>query len=174
MNVIYDSRFNSAETEIELIVREMRAGKSDRVRIAARRRFFNLRSSGIAESDNSCNLVKTFSRRVVSRFAYDRKGGAISHIDYMRVAARYHKSGERWGQSGVGKIICGDMTSQMMNGNERLSRGESEAFSEIHTNQKRAYKPGSVCDRDSVYVFYTSDRFECFPDKRRYRFDVTS
>ena len=77
-----------------------------------------VQTARIRQTHGTRSLVKCFSRGIVTRFSDNLKLGIILNNDHMAVTAADNKAEKRRFKLTVRNVICGDMRSQMMNGNE--------------------------------------------------------
>ena len=149
---IYHVGLQSREAEIEFAACNGRVWELECVPVACLCGVVDVDSAGVGESHSSCALVETFACRVVVGSSHYAELSIAEHLDYMAVTAACHKAEVRRFKVGEGQIIGGDMTCDMMNRYQRLSRGHCKSLCEAYSHKESAYKSRGVCNGDTVKV----------------------
>ena len=98
----------------------------------------HIHAAGIGEADGPCHLVKTLAGSVVPGASDDMEMGVVLYINDMGVTARHHQTQERRFQVGVGDVVGGDVSPEMVHRNQGLAGGGSQTLGKANPHQQGA------------------------------------
>ena len=113
-------------------------------------------SSGIGKTQHPSDLIEAFSGGVVPGGAQNAEIGIILHVRDQRVAAGDGQRQKRRFQCWECQIVGGDMTPDMMDGDQRLPQGKSHGLRKAQPHKHRADQPWRVGDRHRVDVILST------------------
>ena len=114
------------------------------MRIALFRKFVQGRAAGIGQAQHTCRLVKGFPRRVVHGLTQQAVFPVVPHLHQMAVAPGHHQAHKGRLQLRIRQVIGGNVTLNMVDGDQRLARGIAQALHAAHPGKQRAHQPGAI------------------------------
>ena len=115
-----------------------------RRRIAVLGNTVKVQSAGVGQSHCSCRLVHRFACRIVMGVADNFKFCVILDFNNMAVTARNHKTEKFRLKLRAAYVVCGNVRTQVVDGNERNTACKRQTFCIVDADQKRTDKSRSV------------------------------
>ena len=150
-----------------------RPRERDRVRIAAHREPVDRRAAGVAETEESRDLVERLAGGVVDRLAEQPVLPVVEHLDEHRVTTR-HEQDDHWQlQVGLLQHRGVEVRLEVVHGDERHVPHQRERLRRAHADEQRSDEPRSDGRADRVDALVLDARLDdrlC--DHRREHLDV--
>ena len=159
IQIIQHRGLHAAETEIVRIIRHPGLRKRNSLRIPLIRRFFNLRTAGIAKTDGPGHLVKSLSGSIVPGFSQNLIFSVIRHFYQMGMSAGRHKTEKRRFQIRMFNIVCRNMSLDMVHADQRKVPRKCDRLRLRNANQQRADQPRPVGHAHGVDIIQRHIRF---------------
>ena len=151
VEVVEDSRFHTAETEIIAGTRNLSAGKDNGMRVSLPGGLVDLGAAGVSQADLTGNLVKGFACSVILCPSQDLVYAVVTDQDQVGMSARYDQAGKRRLQRRIRNIVGADMALDVVHPDQGDPGRKAQSLCCGNTDQERAHQTGPVGHRDGIH-----------------------
>ena len=137
VNQIQSRRFQAREGHIQRIAAELCVGHGISGLVAGLGHAVQGCAAGIGHTQHTGHLVKALPRRVIPGGAQNVKHGIILHVHNQAVAAGDHQAQKGRLQIGTGQIVCGNVSPDVVNRDQRHIQGQSRRLGKVDSHQHR-------------------------------------
>ena len=152
VHLIQHRRFYSGKAEIVRSVLHLRRRKMIGFRIPFFRHLLQLRPARVAETHGARHLVESLSRGIISGSAVNLNLPIVLYQKKVTVSSARHKTDKRRFAIRIRKIICRNMSFNMVYRNERLGKRIRQCLRIGNAHQKRTDQSRPDRYRNSVQI----------------------
>ena len=121
------------------------------VSVALRADFINADSSGIRQAHCPAGFIQRLSRSVITGLADDFIIRVAVYGNDVRMPAADNQAQKRRLHI-RSEIVCRNMGAKMVNGHQRLARGNGKPLGKTYAHKQSADQPGRIRYRNGVYI----------------------
>ena len=152
MNEVQRRRFQAGEGEVQWCAVHLGTGQLVLLLIPPLSQSIHGAAAGVADAQHPCHLIKAFAGGVISGSTQQLHFGVVLDVHDESVAAGDAEAEEGRLQVGVSDVIGGDMTPNVVDGDEGHTQAIGGAFGKVDPHQHRSDQPRCVGAGHSVDI----------------------